>query len=218
MGYRNYIAKLPKADYNQIKDMNKKELYESMNTDIDDYLGPYDIIEDNLHGLGKYVDVFDKDLFKPFFLDADLHESYNEEGELLIVGKEFLEAVIYRYNNNVQTYYKKMLEPFNLLEDSRGSEFINSISSKYDDNFDRTHTFDFSLITEKEQTALFDMIEHIRSMGRETGINFMNLLPYDLEQKDKITTSWKYEYAQFELVRIYKTFDWENNIMVYYGY
>jgi len=33
----------------------------------------------------------------------------------------------------------------------------------------------------------------------------------------QITKSWKYEYAIFELIRLYKTFDWENDIAVIYG-
>jgi hypothetical protein len=49
-------------------------------------------------------------------------------------------------------------------------------------------------------------------------IEWLQMTPYDLESGDEVTTSWKYEYAIFELVRIYKTFDWENDIMIYYGY
>jgi hypothetical protein len=44
------------------------------------------------------------------------------------------------------------------------------------------------------------------------------MTPYDLNRDDEVTTSWKYEYAIFELVRIYKTFDWKKNVMIYYGY
>lgn len=58
------------------------------------------------------------------------------------------------------------------------------------------------------------MIEHIRSMRTE----WTCLTPYNLKNGDNITTSWKYEYAIFELVRIYKSFDWKRNVMIYYGY
>jgi hypothetical protein len=47
---------------------------------------------------------------------------------------------------------------------------------------------------------------------------FEDSLPYNLEKKDNITTSWKYEYSIFELVYIYKKFDWENDLLIYYGY
>lgn len=43
--------------------------------------------------------------------------------------------------------------------------------------------------------------------------------PYNLDiGVDKIVETTRYEYAIFELVRIYKTFDWENDVMVFYGY
>ncbi len=40
----------------------------------------------------------------------------------------------------------------------------------------------------------------------------------NLRDGDMLTGSWLYEYAIFDLVRIYKTFDWENDIMIWYGY
>ena len=79
----------------------------------------------------------------------------------------------------------------------------------------------FNLITEtkektkmEEQNALYKIIEHIRTMRME----WTCLTPYDLQNGDKITSSSKYEYAIFELVRIYKSFDWKRNVMIYYGY
>ena len=43
-------------------------------------------------------------------------------------------------------------------------------------------------------------------------------IPYNLENGEQVVNSYKYEYSLFELVRIYKAFDWKNNIMIYYGY
>lgn len=43
-------------------------------------------------------------------------------------------------------------------------------------------------------------------------------LPYDMDKgKDQIVNSWSYEYGIFELVRIYKTFDFKNNILIWTG-
>ena len=47
---------------------------------------------------------------------------------------------------------------------------------------------------------------------------WLDMLPYNLTKGDEITTAWKYEYNVFELVRIYKSFDWKKNVMVFYGY
>ena len=38
------------------------------------------------------------------------------------------------------------------------------------------------------------------------------------ESTDKIVNSWLYEHGYFELVRIYKTFDWDNNSLVFLGW
>jgi hypothetical protein len=38
------------------------------------------------------------------------------------------------------------------------------------------------------------------------------------DDRSCITTSWLYEYAIFELVRKYKTFDWENDCLVLLGW
>lgn len=43
-------------------------------------------------------------------------------------------------------------------------------------------------------------------------------IPYNLDEEDKnLVSSWEYEHSIFDLVRIYKTFDWDNNIMIWYG-
>ena len=43
--------------------------------------------------------------------------------------------------------------------------------------------------------------------------------PYNLkEDNSEIVSSWRYEYAIFEMVRLFKTFDWENNYLLFYGW
>lgn len=39
----------------------------------------------------------------------------------------------------------------------------------------------------------------------------------DLTDKDRVSGSWKYKYAIFDMIYVYKTFDWENYVMVVYG-
>jgi hypothetical protein len=58
------------------------------------------------------------------------------------------------------------------------------------------------------------LVNHVNSMSSEWNC----LTPYDLENGDAVTKAWKYEYEIFELVRIYKTFNFKKNILVYYGY
>lgn len=48
---------------------------------------------------------------------------------------------------------------------------------------------------------------------------YFDILPIDLgENRERITGDWSYEYVIFELVRLYKVFDWENNDLVLVGW
>lgn len=61
--------------------------------------------------------------------------------------------------------------------------------------------------------ALVSMAVHSWS-GKYFGIS-----PIDLdERRERITGDWSYEYAIFELVRLYKIFDWENDDLVLVGW
>ena len=197
MGYRNYIATITKEEYDKIKDFTKEELYSYKNKSMtNDYVGTYDIAPNILYELGKDVDEFPGDL-KPFFLNKELQDEMTDEDELYLVDKDFLTAVIDRYSEKIKAYYEKLLDP--ILTDEKFPKL------KYPNEYDTTHVYEMAI--------------HIQSMAFEWGVSpFNKKLPYDLTKGDAVTTSWKYEYAQFELVRIYKTFDWENNKMVYYGY
>lgn len=222
MGYRNYIGSMPKQEYNKIKSMTPEQFVVHYNIDKDEdddrwYKGVYDFGKE-LYEFGKYVDFEPpKGSMKPFFKKKEMKERY-EEYEFFVVTPEFLEYVIGTYKKRVEDYYNKMMLPFfgkseSISDREDPSTFLNSIKTEYRYP-DNKHTFDFSLITEEEQTALFNIFEHIRSMRSEWTV----LTPYDLTRGDEVTTSWKYEYGIFELVRIYKSFDWKKNVMIYYGY
>ena len=59
---------------------------------------------------------------------------------------------------------------------------------------------------------------HIESQLEEWNNEF-NIYPIDLNlNRESITGSWLYEYAIFELVRVYKTFNWENDVLVLLGW
>lgn len=219
MGYRNYIASIPRDEYNKIKNFTKEELYIYKKTDIeDDYVGVWEIAHNRLYELGKYVDMFPKKLFKPFFIDKKLQKYYTEDGELYIVGKKFLENVIESYSLKIRNYYLDMLNPF-YDNNKINCEFLKSVKTEYGYEKNK-YKFDFSKITQEQETSIYNMINHIKGMASEWGVNSISdgHRPYDLKGKDEVTTSWKYEYVQFELVRIYKTFNWKNNVMVYYGH
>jgi len=171
----------------------------------------HDIVEE-LHEFGKYVEFGNKKFYSPFFSNEETQKGFTEEYDFWIVEKEYLKHIIEFYKQKVVNYYNEMLNPF-FGADVEFSEFMDSIRHSYDGG-NKNYTFDFTKITQEQQTQLFEILHHMRSMRSEWTL----LIPYNLEKGDHITDSWKYEYNIFELVRIYKTFDWENDIMVYYGY
>jgi len=47
---------------------------------------------------------------------------------------------------------------------------------------------------------------------------FQDMRPYNLNPRLKdVVSSWLYEYAIFNLVKEYREFDWENDLLVYVG-
>jgi hypothetical protein len=202
--------------------MSKEQLVEHYNLEVEDDgyigMGVYNFGE-CLYEFGKYTD------FKPpkgststFFKNKELNKLFTEEHDFCIVTKEFLEYIINSYKTKVSDYYNSMMNPlfgnkYDIYSKEKPSNFLNSIKVEYK-HPENDISFDFYKITQEEQNALYKIIEHIRSMRLE----WTALTPFNLEQGDSITSSWKYEYGIFELVRIYKSFDWKKNVMIYYGY
>lgn len=227
MGYRTYIGSMPKREYNKIKSMTKDQLIEHYKVEREDYeieegylgMGVYDF-GTTLYEFGKYTDFEPpKSSQKTFFKNKELNKYFTNEHDFAIVTADFLEYIIEGYKKRVKDYYNEMITPFldkkteEKLYRDIPADFLNSIKTEY--RYPKNnYTFDFSKITQEEQNALFDIIEHIRNMRTE----WVNLTPYSLTKGSEVTTSWKYEYGIFELVRIYKSFDWKRNVMIYYGY
>jgi hypothetical protein len=212
MGYRNYLGSLPKKEYNKIKNFSLKEIYEYKDEEWSDdpydkpgYVGVYDIANKQHYELGKYVDEFDKKFFKPVFKNKETQKYFVEEQDFYIVKQEFVLHLIEHYTKLVKDYYKKILNDFYDGNKSK-AEFMTSKDLP---------------ITEQEMTSIYTLINHVRDMALEWGVSgwFEDTIPYDVDlSNSRVVSSWKYEYEIFELVRIYKTFDWKRNVMIYYGY
>jgi hypothetical protein len=224
MSYRTYIAEMPKREYNKIKSMNGKELIDFYNIEIEEdgswFRSVYEFGKE-LCCLGTpfHFDPPNK-LMKKFFKNKELQEMYDEDHDFYIVTKEFLAYIIDTYKTNVINCYDEMMKPF-FSSKERG---FREKPSEFFKSFTRTDYFlpggdqfacDFSKITQEEINALFKMINHIKNFESE----WTYLTPFDLDDGTlKITSSWKYEYEIFDLVRIYKSFDWKKNVMIYYGH
>lgn len=212
MGYRNYLGSLPKREYNKIKKFTIQELFEfkgeEWSDDPDDregHVGAYDVAYNSHYELGKYVDSFDKKFFKPVFKNKETQKYFTGDGDFYIVQPEFVLHVIEHYTKLIRDYYKKLLNDF------------------YDDNEPKAGFMASkdSPITEQEMTSIYALINHVRDMATEWGVAawFKDSVPYNIDLSDSnLISSWKYEYGIFELVKLYKTFDWKRNVMIYYGY
>jgi len=210
MGYRNYLGSLPKREYNKIKSMTIQELYSHKGKvwteDYEeDYIGPYNIVEKTEYELGKYVDRFPKEFFKSVFKKKETQKSFTEEHDFYLVEKEFVEHLINYYSEKVGSIYKNLLDPLFDEEGKPNAEFMTDKSKP---------------LSEKDLTSVYLILDHVKSMGMEWGVKFpwLETKPYSLDPERELVSSWKYEYSIFNLVNLYRTFDWKKNIMIYYGY
>jgi len=201
MGYRTYIAEISKTEWEKVTDLSIEELRKLHDEDPEDgWVSMSDICKE-LYEFGKYTEFDDSKFYTPFFRNKKTQDYYDGDHDFHIVGKDFFEHLITHYSNNVRKYYDEMLK-----------SFWNPETKDFN--------LDLSELTPEYKKSLYLCVEHCRSMAMEWGVAtwWGKEDPFNLEKGDSITTSWKYEYSIFELVRLYKSFDWENNLLIYYGY
>ena len=212
MGYYNHFGFMSKEKYNDIKSLTPDELFTYLKLDKDeenDYIHMPDHLT-HLYNFGKDVE-FEK--FPPktrykFFTKPETRKFMGDDTELYRVNRDFFEFIINQYGKKVTNYYNRMFDPF------ANGELLNSVTREINsETYDYEYTFDFYKITQEESNALHDILEHIRSFRWE----WINRTPYDLNDSSRVSKSDKFEYSVFELTRICKTFDWENNVLIYYG-
>ena len=200
MGYRHYLYAIPKKQVAEIQLCktnddwcNFAENYGyKVNVDYYDdgsrWFSPYKIGTE-LYELGKYSEIgFKLESERPsLFTSDELKERYSDYGFALLTKDDF-KAVIEAYRQEVVDWFQSLLNPDK-------SQITTSKLSK----------------EERWKYEIEDKLD--KWSGKYFGIS-----PFDLdENKEAITTSWCYEYAIFELVRLYKVFDWENNDLVLIG-
>jgi hypothetical protein len=161
--------------------------------------------------LGKYVDLH-KYPFQGFFQETETQRYFSEDQEIYVVERDFVKLLIEGNTALVRNYYVDLLSP---IFDRTGWRFKE----------DFEEDFDIDNLTKEQKDVISRCLCNTRDIAIEWGLLLeptgkeINSQPFNLGEEDKsITTSWKYEYNTFELVRIYKHFDFENNVLIYYGY
>ena len=157
------------------------------------WFSPYKIGTE-LYELGKYSEIaFKLESERPsLFASEELKERYSDYGFALLTKDDF-KAIIEAYRQKIVEWFTYLLNP----DESRiGS---NKLS--------------------KEERKHLEWEHEIKGKLEKWSGKYFDILPIDLgENRERITGDWSYEYAIFELVRLYKVFDWENNELALVGW
>ena len=211
MGYRQYFYEVDKSIVDGIrKCKTEEELYDfcikngikcdkyEYDGKVEYYLPVYKLGKE-LFEFGKYYENSDE-LYKhgdSLFTSTELNERYQDYGAIVCDENAILCAIewqkqhiINMYENLVNNTFEETLERYNYPSD----------------------------IDEKElhyQRLLRHCKDHLRWWKPEFG----DYTAIDTDKsKDNLADSWLYEHTIFDLVRIYKTFDWENKCLLFCGW
>lgn len=205
MGYRHYFYEANTADCTAVKDMTYEQLAEyckekwPKSLDEDDgraWLNIHEILEQKeVFEFGKlYWDdtadrIYDKGV--PLFEVKETQEAFSDYVPYRM-GKEGLLEAINIYKEKVINYYN------DLLVDGAIQRLPFGMSLKREDI-----------------KSMDKLLEHIYDMIKWWG-NF-GVLDLD-ENHERISKSWLYEHQVFELVRLYKSIDWDKKCLLFYGW
>lgn len=206
MWYRLYLAKMPKDEFEAMKKMTFDEFYEKY-WDWEfawekDLKWIYDFTE-QIYELGKYVD-YSEGMERVVFADEKLQNRYWEYS-FHELQKDVLKNIIEDYSQKVAEYYKSLVTwiefPWFMIEDKKIKR-KNQMQRIF--RHLQQKSFDFGEKKIWKKTRHWSKICFWRK-------------PYNIDG-GAITNSWEYEYAIFELIRIYREFDEEKYALLYYWY
>lgn len=194
MGYRHYFYKIPKTEIAEIRNLKTNDEFcdwaESKGYEVSRYEGekPYCAV----YKIGKEIYEFGK------YVDWAFEMQGKNES---IFGSEELKE---RYEDYCPVICSK--EDFLFAINTYKQNVINYYKGLLDDTKDSE-----KMLGERRK-------HHIKNMLWEWE-NPFDICPIDTNlERESINRSWLYEYAIFELVRVYKTFDFENDALILLGW
>lgn len=205
MGYRHYLYAIPKKQVTEIQSCKTSEDWcnfaENYGYEVDwnccddgsGWFSPYKIGTE-LYELGKYSEIaFKLESERPsLFTSEELKGRYSDYGFALLTKDDF-KAIIEAYRQKIVDWFESLLNP------DKSQITSNKLS--------------------KEERKHLEWEHEIKGKLEKWSGKYFDILPIDLdENRERITGAWSYEYAIFELVRLYKVFDWENNELVLVGW
>jgi len=190
MGYRHYLYKVEKNELNKIRNMSNSDLYIYTNSKEEDNISsPLEIFRCNcIYNLGE----IDNKLYK-VLAKSRISEIFSQEEV-----KEKMEE----YDNGILNA-DGFLEILKLYKEHILNYFNDLLKDGYEESWREDKTS-----SEKLKAHIEEKIRMITDCNE-----------YDFNLKNaQITDSWFFEYALFELIRLYKTIDWDNYYVVYLAY
>ena len=204
MGYRHYFYLVDKKDVELVKDKTYGELVQiAKNYGADAYEeGGYFYFNDkkfmNKKGIYEFGKLYWDDTAEriyskgvPLFTDKETQECFCDYVPY-VMGKDAMLEAINIYKEKVIKYYKS------LLVDKGDNDFGYFYDVEPEDIKDIATVCNH----------ISDMLYHWDRIG---------VVNTDLS-RDDISDSWMYEHQIFELTRLYKTIDWENKCLLFYGW
>lgn len=191
MSYRFYFYEISKSEIDKIKDMTKKELLAYMKE-----IKPEKVDESNYF---SFSDMGDQKLIYEFGKIYD--ESYKQ---IYSTGKPlFNKPDMQKEFEYYDPYVCGKEAVIKAIEIYKGY-IIDYYRSLLNDEEDE----DGIPKQRRQESHIHSTLKH---WERNLAVNT------DLS-KECISSSWKYEYQIFELVRLLKSIDWDKKVVLFYGY
>lgn len=190
MGYRHYLYKIKKEDLNKIRNMSNSDLYiHTKSKEEDGWWSPTDLFREGyIYSLGE----IDTKLWKTL--------KNNRIDEIFI--QEEVKERMSDYDNGILNS-DGFLNIMELYKEKVLSYFNDLLKDGYKESWRKYKTSNEKLKSHME--------EKIRMI--------QNCDEYDFNlEREQITGSWTFEYSLFELIRLYKSIDWNNYYVIYLAY
>lgn len=202
MGYRHYFYLIEKQEVQNIKRMTCEQLLQYVELhgweSDDDWFSLMDVFnQKEIFEFGKlYWDNTADRIYStgvPLFDRLEVQNSFSDYRPY-IVGKSGLEMAIQIYKEKILNYFKSLVKEDTIPEN------ILALSVKPDNL----------------------KLDGVCDAVQEKILRWSNVLgtcPVDMdEESETISNSWLFEYQIFELVRLYKSIDWEKYTVLFYGW
>lgn len=193
MGYRNYLAVTDRKSIKNYKQILKKFVEDDGHCSYIDFLHE---VSKEVYELGKYSDEGSAlESYSP-----KIPESIATEFEEL---KQLLAEHEYGFNYVNQRAFKCIIDSYQTRSGLYYTDMVDSLVGKPGARLSK-------------EEAIKQAIHYFRKMANEYSNG--SIVDTDIENKCSLTSSWDYAMSVFNLAYIYKTFNWENDIMIVVGY